>query len=254
MYWTFYFLILTLPHQMFSLGVSTSRFGSGLCPTRNRPDDIGFLARKPVTNRKHQRVRSDRSCLIGGRIGWSRLWCYWRFHFDGDLYFSPDLRRICAKITRSKQKNIKSSPDFCKTHEIWAKIHQIVAGIFKKFTRICKNPVDLHQKSPKSAWISSNLTGSHQIWSRSRLDLLECRWISPNLAWISPNIAGFVYNVGRVGWLGFWRRKPATWPAGVGSWARKPVTDRRSGRFGRLPVRVQAGWSGWSGFELGWHP
>ena len=71
--------------------------------------------------------------------------------FDGDLYFSPNLHRICAKITRSKQKNIKSSPDFCKTHEIWAKIHQIITGIFKKFAGIFKNPVDLHQKSPKSA-------------------------------------------------------------------------------------------------------
>ena len=65
-----------------------------------------------------------------------------------------------------------------------------VAGIFKKFTEICKNPVDLHQKSPKLAWISSNLAGSHQIWSRSRLDLLKCRRISPNLAWISSNVAG----------------------------------------------------------------
>ena len=65
-----------------------------------------------------------------------------------------------------------------------------VAGIFKKFAGICKNRVDLHQKSPKSAWISSNLAGSHQIWSRSRLDLLECRRISPNFAWISSNVAG----------------------------------------------------------------
>ena len=65
-----------------------------------------------------------------------------------------------------------------------------VAGIFKKFAGICKNPVDLHQKSPKSAWISSNLAESHQIWSRSRLDLLECRRISPNFAWISSNVAG----------------------------------------------------------------
>ena len=133
------------------------------------------------------------------------------------------------------------------------------------------DPVDMHQKSPKSAWISSNLAGSHQIWSRSRLDLLECRRISPNFAWISSkiarshqislecrrislHIARFVYNVGRVGWLGFWRRKPATRPAGVGSWAQKPVTDRRSGRFGRLPVRVRAGCSGWSGSGLGWTP
>ena len=221
--------------------MSTGWSGSGLCPTRNRPDDIGFLARKPAADRKHQRVRSDWSCLISCQIGWSRRWCCLRFHFDGDLYFSLDLRRICAKITRSKQKNIKSSPDFCKTHEIWAKIHQIVAEIFKKFAGICKNPVDLHQKSPKSAWISSNLAGSHQIWSRSHLDLLECRRISPNLTWIFSNIAGFVYNVGWVGWLGFWRRKPATRPTGVRSWVRKSVTNRRSGQFGRFSVQVQAG-------------
>ena len=101
--------------------------------------------------------------------------------------------------------------------------------------------------SPNFAWISSNVAGSHQI-------SLECRRISLNLVWISLHIARFVYNVGRVGWLGFWRRKPATRPAGVGSWAQKPVTDRRSGRFGRLPVRVRAGCSGWSGFGLGLTP
>ena len=116
-----------------------------------------------------------------------------------------------------------------------------VARIFKKFAGICKDPVDLHQKSPNSAWISSNLAGSHQIWSRSHLDLLECRQISPNLTWIFSNIAGFVYNVGRVGWLRFWRRKPATRPTGVGSWVRKSVTNRRSGRFKRFSVQVQAG-------------
>ena len=120
-------------------------------------------------------------------------------------------------------------------------MHQIVAEIFKKFSGICKNPIDLHQKSPKSTWISSNLAESHQIWSRSRLDLLKCGRISPNLAWISPNIAGFVYNVGRVGWLGYWRRKPATRPTGVGSWVQKSVTNRRSGRFKRFSVQVQAG-------------
>ena len=48
-----------------------------------------------------------------------------------------------------------------------------VAGIFKKFAGICKNPVDLHQKSPKSAWISSNLTKYGR-----------------DLAWISSNVAG----------------------------------------------------------------
>ena len=65
-----------------------------------------------------------------------------------------------------------------------------VVGIFKKFAGIYKNPIDLHQKSPKSAWISSNLVGYHQIWLRSHLDLFECRRISPNLAWIFSNVAG----------------------------------------------------------------
>ena len=112
-----FFFYLPLSLSIY-LEVSTSRSGSGLCPTRNLPNDIGFPARKPAADRKHQRVRSNRSCLISGRIGWSREWCCRRFHFDGDFYFSPDLRRICAKITRSKQKNIKPSPVFCKTHEI----------------------------------------------------------------------------------------------------------------------------------------
>ena len=119
--------------------------------------------------------------------------CIFHRIFAGFVQKSLDLRK----------KNIKLSPDFWKTHKIWAKMHQIVAKIFKKFSGICKNPVDLHQKSPKSTWISSNLAESHQIWSRSCLDLLKCCRISPNLAWISPNIAGFVYNVSRVGWLGY---------------------------------------------------
>ena len=50
------------------LGRNRGRFGSGLCQTRNRPDDIGFPARKPAANHKYQRVRLDRSCLISGQI------------------------------------------------------------------------------------------------------------------------------------------------------------------------------------------
>ena len=88
-----------------------------------------------------------------GRVGFGFGWCSGRF---GQLRESPDPVNV--------------------------------ARIFKKFTEICKNPVNLHQKSPKSAWISSNLAGSHQIWSRSRLDLLECHRISPNLAWMSSDL------------------------------------------------------------------
>ena len=99
-----------------------------------------------------------------GRVGFGFGWCSGRF---GRLRKSPDPANV--------------------------------AGIFKKFAGICKNPVDLHQKSPKSAgsprispdltkygrdlaWISSNVAGSHQIslgspqmspdLTKSRLDLL----------------------------------------------------------------------------------
>ena len=111
-----------------------------------------------------------------------------------------------------------------------------IAGILKKFVGICKNSLDLHQKSPKLVWISSNLAGSHQIWSRSHK-------IFSNLSLILPELAGFVYNIGWVRWLGFWRRKLATRPAGVGSWAWKRVIDRWEHRFGLKSGRDQAGWS-----------
>ena len=141
--------------------------------------------------------------------------------------------RNLQKIRRNLQKPSRSAP----------KIAEISLDLLKS-RRISANMVEISLGSPR---MSPDLT-------KFRLDLLKCRRISPNLVWISLHIARFVYNVGRVGWLGFWRRKPATRPTGVGSWAQKPVTDHRSGRFGRFPVRVRAGCSGWSGSGLGWTP
>ena len=137
------------------------------------------------------------------------------------------------KIRQNLQKPSRSAP----------KIAEISLDLLES-RRISPNMVEISLGSPR---MSPDLT-------KFRLDLLKCRRISPNLVWISLHIARLVYNVGRVGWLGFWRRKPATRPAGIGSWAQKPVTDRWSGRFGRLPVRVQEGYSGWSGSGLGWTP
>ena len=77
---------------------------------------------------------------------------------------------------------------------------------------------------------------------------------SLDLIGFERDFAKFVNNLRRVRWLEFWRGKPATRPAGVRPWKQKPVTDRRSGQFGRLSVWVQAGCLGWSGFELGWTP
>ena len=66
---------------------------------------------------------------------------------------------------------------------------------------------------------------------------------SLDLLGFERDFAGFVYNLRRVGWLGFWRRKPATRPAGVGSWVQKPETDQWECRF-----RLNSGgdWAGWS--------
>ena len=119
---------------------------------------------------------------------------------------------------------------------------------------LSENTPNHHRNLQKICWNLQKPSRSTPKIAEISLDLLKSCRISPNLAWISPNIAKFVYNIGRVGWLRFWKRKPATRPAGVGSWVWKPVTDRRSGRFGRFLIRVQVGCSSWSGFELGWTP
>ena len=69
-----------------------------------------------------------------------------------------------------------------------------VAGILKKIIEICNNSLDLHRKSPKSTWISSNLARSHQIWLRS------CQ-ISPNMVEISPDLLESELDLFGVGWI-----------------------------------------------------
>ena len=91
--------------------------------------------------------------------------------------------------------------------------------------QISPNMVEL---SRKSAWISLNLSRFHQVWSRSHRNKLGSPRISPNLLESELDLAGvvgFVYYISRVEWLGFWRRKPTTRPAGIQSWARKPIID-----------------------------
>ena len=49
-----------------ALGVSMGRSESGLCPTRNRPDDIGFPDRKPAAdckNNRSGRIELERSAV-----------------------------------------------------------------------------------------------------------------------------------------------------------------------------------------------
>uniref|UniRef100_A0A7N2MRN5 Malic enzyme N-terminal domain-containing protein n=1 Tax=Quercus lobata TaxID=97700 RepID=A0A7N2MRN5_QUELO len=48
-----------------NLELSTSRSGSGLCPTRNRPDQIGWRSSRPAADREKPRVESDRARVAG---------------------------------------------------------------------------------------------------------------------------------------------------------------------------------------------
>lgn len=44
------------------VGVFTGQSKLNLCPPCNRPDDIGFPARKPIADCKNQRVKSNWIC------------------------------------------------------------------------------------------------------------------------------------------------------------------------------------------------
>ena len=121
-------------------------------------------------------VRSDRIGLIDGRI---ERRCFRRFLLGDDLYFSSDLRWICAKLTRSEKKIIKLSSnlcqtheiwakkikslDLCKTHEIWAKKHEIVTGLSKTHWSF--------------AGFEQNPTYFHWIWALVEQNPLYCSWI-----------------------------------------------------------------------------
>ena len=149
-------------------------------------------------------------------------------HGSGQVSFGPNLdlthqHRVRGGGTRNRPPASIGQIDFM-FKSVWS-VERVtkaanVTGIFKKFTGICKNSLDLHWKSLKSAWIWPNPAKSYQIWSRSRQ-------ISSNLSLILLELAEFVYNIGRVEWIRFWRRKPATRLTDIGSWVRKLVTDRR---------------------------
>ena len=50
------------------LGLSTGRSGSGLCPTRNRPDQIGWANFQPAADRRRSRFGRVRRSTSGGRV------------------------------------------------------------------------------------------------------------------------------------------------------------------------------------------
>jgi len=74
------------------------RSESGLCPTRNRPDDIGFSDRKPAADRKNNgsgRIELERSAVGSVEV-------------DKVLSEVPFGRRFVFFA--------RSEPDWCKTN------------------------------------------------------------------------------------------------------------------------------------------
>ena len=54
------------------LRLSISRSGSGLCPTRNRPDQIEWMESQPIIDRKDDRIGRVETPIEFGRVGRGR--------------------------------------------------------------------------------------------------------------------------------------------------------------------------------------
>ena len=112
------------------LEVSTSWSGLGLCPTRDRPDDIGFPTRRPASDCKNPQVKSDQTWLVGSRVG--RSWKYaaggsnWR---QLDVFLAGSSLDL-SQTTQSEQNNTIFLPNFSKKLPnflwIWEKLTRSV--------------------------------------------------------------------------------------------------------------------------------
>ena len=58
--------------MFFKLGLSMGRSGSGLCPTRNRPDGISSWKNSPVVDHWSKQVNRIRLQRVLGRVGQSQ--------------------------------------------------------------------------------------------------------------------------------------------------------------------------------------
>ena len=54
---------------LLEVGLSTSRSGSGLCPTQNRPDQIGSSKFHPLADRSVDRIGWVEATIEFGQIG-----------------------------------------------------------------------------------------------------------------------------------------------------------------------------------------
>ena len=107
----------------FHLGLSTGRSGSGLCPTRTRPDQIGWPEIQPAADRHGWSDRADRT-FNGRRSVQSELEIWKspkirRFNGEISVIFSPDFLRIHQNLIRFGE----ISPDLVRSRQIQWRFH-----------------------------------------------------------------------------------------------------------------------------------
>ena len=82
------------------------RSGSGLCPTRDRPDQVGFQIFRPAADQLENRIGSNGSCrkVVG-----------------------VDYLENGKKLARKFWKTVEIQPDLAKSNEILAIFGKILA-------------------------------------------------------------------------------------------------------------------------------
>ena len=107
----FRLMVDRLPQFDVELGLSIGRFGSGLCPTRNRPEGIGWQKISPVADHRSRRVGWIRPSTVGRQVGQHH-----RF------------QKTTRKLRESSEKNLdpeKISSESMRFCQIRQKSHQI---------------------------------------------------------------------------------------------------------------------------------
>ena len=118
--------------------MSTGWFESNLCPTRNRPDDIGFPVERPVIDHENPLVELDWTWLDDSSIGWS-WWRHWQKLFLLKIYiFFAGFELKTSNLHLDLSKNVLILAETTKYSPIQAKSTRLYPNLTKNqetFTR-----------------------------------------------------------------------------------------------------------------------
>ena len=192
------------------LGLSTGRSGSGLCPTRNRPDHFGFSIFRPAADRERS------------RFGWSDF---------RRVQIGPRSVSGCVNICRILPKVAGYGETWSDLDEISADLEEI-KPISARYGRISMSSRPI---SKRSGLISTRSRLSLRSRTENGRFSFEFR---PDLNWSDRKgaISGQIRS-GRLN-IGFSASNPPTDPPFSGSGSRDPPPIRHRRRVGRLSGRI----------------